>query len=80
MHGPRLRRRPEPAGQSDLFDTRDTARHRQLMPALDWIIRRIGRDTVFYAGSGVRRDCATLANMNARHFTTDWRQMMRVGA
>ena len=48
------------------------------MTALDAINRRMGRDTVFYAGSGIRRDWAAFANMKSRHFTTDWRQVMTI--
>ena len=66
------------AGQADLFDTRDTDRSRRLMTALDAINRRMGRDTVFYAGSGIRRDWKAYANMKTQHFTTDWRQVMRI--
>jgi DNA polymerase V len=47
---------PEGDGQADLFDARDTPRRRRLMAALDALNRRLGRDTVFYAGSGLRRD------------------------
>jgi hypothetical protein len=31
-----------------------------------------------FPGSGLRRDWAAFANMKSRHFTTDWRQVMRV--
>ena len=50
------------------------------MTALDAINRRMGRDTVFYAGSGIRRDWTAFANMKTPAFTTDWRQVMRVRA
>jgi DNA polymerase V len=69
---------PEGTGQPDLFDTRDQTRSRELMAALDAINRRMGRDTVFYAGSGIRRDWKAFANMKTQHFTTDWRQVMRI--
>ena len=69
---------PAAAAQPDLFDTRNAARSRQLMTALDTINRRMGRDTVFYAGSGVRRDWKAFANMKTQHFTTDWRQVLTV--
>jgi DNA polymerase V len=69
---------PEGAGQTDLFDTRDTARRRDLMAALDAINRRMGRDTVVFAASGLRRGWKASASMKSRHFTTDWRQVMRV--
>ncbi len=50
------------------------------MATLDAINRRMGRDTVFYAGSGIRRDWRAYANLKSRHFTTDWRQIMQVRA
>jgi DNA polymerase V len=71
---------PAGAGQPDLFDTRDQDRSRRLMTALDAINRRMGRYTIFYAGSGIRRDWKAFANMKSRHFTTDWRQVMQVVA
>jgi DNA polymerase V len=47
------------------------------MAALDAINRRMGRDTLFYAGSGLRRVWKAFANMKSRHFTTHWQQVMR---
>ena len=58
--------------QGDLFDVRDPARSRRLMKAVDAINRRMGRDTVFYAASGVRREWAMARNMKSGHFTTSW--------
>ncbi len=71
-----------PAGreQPDLFDNRDTTRRQRLMEALDAVNRRMGRDTLFYAGSGIRRDWEAFANMKSQHFTTDWRQVPSVHA
>lgn len=66
------------SGQRDLFDARDEERSGRLMAALDTLNHRMGRDTVFYAGSGVRRDWKAFANMKSWHFTTDWRQLMAV--
>ena len=43
-------------GQADVPDTRDTGRRRRLITALDAINRRVGRDSVFYAGAGIHRD------------------------
>jgi DNA polymerase V len=64
--------------QRDLFDGRDEERSQRLMTALDAINRRMGQDTVFYAGSGIKRDWAAFANMKTQAFTTNWRQMMAV--
>ena len=66
------------SGQRDLFDGRDKDRSRRLMDALDTVNRRMGRDTVFYAGSGIRRDWKAFANMKTAAFTTDWQEVMRI--
>jgi DNA polymerase V len=69
---------PAGAGQADLFDMGDVDRSRNLMTALDAVNRRMGRGTLFYAGSGVRRDWKAFANMTSQHFTTDWRQVVEL--
>jgi DNA polymerase V len=61
----------EGAGQANMFDTRDADRRRSLMAAADAIIRRMGRDTVFYAGSSPRRGWVAFANMKTQHLTTE---------
>jgi DNA polymerase V len=71
---------PDTQNQGDFLDTRDTARSKQLMASVDAINRRMGRDTVFYAASGVKRDWTMAATMKSHHFTTDWGQIMRVTA
>jgi DNA polymerase V len=50
------------------------------MATLDAINRRMGRDAVFYAASGVKRDWAMAATMKSQYFTTDWRQLLCVPA
>lgn len=42
--------------------------------------RRLGRDALFYAGSGIRRDWRAFAKMKSRHFTTSWGQILEVDA
>ena len=71
-----------PAGvrQGDLFDARDTGKSRRLMASLDEINRRMGRDTVRYAGSGLTREWAGAANMKTHAYTTDWEHLFRVKA
>jgi DNA polymerase V len=69
---------PDTEYQGDFLDTRDIARSKQLMTALDAINRRMGRDTVFYAASGIRRDWAMARSMKSQHFTTDWQQILRI--
>ena len=43
------------ATEPDLFDARDSDRRNRLMQAVDGLNRRMGRDTVTYAGSGINR-------------------------
>ena len=69
---------PDNVHQGNFLDTRDTARRKRLMSTVDTINRRMGRDSVFYAASGVRRDWAMAATMKSQHFTTDWQQLLHV--
>ena len=70
---------PQDQAQTGLFDKMDTARSSRLMHALDRINADFGRGTLVYAGSGLSRDWVAVANMESLHFTTDWRQVMKVG-
>ena len=71
---------PDDVHQSNFLDTRDIARRKRLMETVDTINRRLGRDSVFYAASGVKREWAMAATMKSQHFTTDWRELLRVKA
>ena len=64
------------ASQPDLFDIRDSERKNKLMQAVDGINRRMGRDTVTYAGSGIYREWKATADLKSKHFSTDWRQVI----
>ena len=52
--------------------------YREVMATLDTINRRMGRDTVFYAASGIRREWTMSASMKSPHFTTDWEELLKV--
>lgn len=69
---------PEDQAQAGLFDRPDTARTSRLMQAVDRINADLGRGTLVYAGSGLARQWAAVANMESPHYTTDWRQVMKV--
>ncbi len=71
---------PEGSSPPDPFDPRNADRRQKLMTALDAINGRMGHDTVFYAGSRIRRDWAAAAHRLSRHHTTDWTQVLRVTA
>ena len=64
--------------QADLFDARDSGRSNRLMQAVDSINRRMGRDCVTYAGSGIKREWLATANLKSQHYSTDRRQVVRV--
>ncbi len=69
---------PQDQTQIGLFDKMDTARSSRLMEALDRINADFGRGTLVYAGSGLSRDWKAVSSMESPHFTTDWRQVMKV--
>jgi DNA polymerase V len=71
---------PDTDHQGDFLDTRNRARSKQLMTTLDAINHRMGRDTLFYAASGVKRDWAMARSLKSPHFTTDWQQLLHVRA
>jgi DNA polymerase V len=71
---------PEGQAQAGLFDRPDTERSSRLMQAMDRINADLGRGTLVYAGSGLARDWKATASMESPHFTTDWRQVLRVGS
>ena len=66
--------------QGDFFTRGDTQKSRDLMACLDAINRRMGRNTVFYAGSGITREWAAFANRKSATYTTDIGQIIRVRA
>ncbi len=71
---------PEGQAQAGLFDRMDTEKSTRLMQALDGINGQFGRGTLVYAGSGLSRDWAAVAAMESPHYTTNWRQVLRVQA
>ena len=48
------------------------------MKTLDVINRRMGRGTVFYGGTGIRREWAHIASRKSPAYTTDREQIMTV--
>jgi DNA polymerase V len=69
---------PDTDHQADFLDTRNRARSKHLMTTVDAINHRMGRDTVFYAASGVKREWAMARTVKSPRFTTDWGQLLRV--
>jgi DNA polymerase V len=71
---------PEDVYQGNFLDTCDRARSKTLMATIDTINHRLGRNSVFYAASGIRRAWAMSASMRSPHFTTDWEQLPIINA
>ena len=70
----------EGSQQPDMFDGRDSQSRGQLMSVVDSLNRRMGRNTVTFAGAGIQREWLTAAHFKSRSFTTDWRQVPIVQA
>jgi DNA polymerase V len=71
-------RRTEAVRQGYLFEEGDTPESRTLMKTLNAINWRMGRGTVFYGGSGIRREWAPIASRKSPAYTTYWEQIMTV--
>jgi DNA polymerase V len=71
---------PESQAQAGLFDRPDTERSSRLMQAIDKINADLGRGTLVYTGSGLTRDWKATASMESPHYTTDWRQVIKINA
>ena len=61
----------------DLFRQPD-ARNLALAGAMDEINRRYGRDTLFLAGEGVKREWSMKREFLSRRFTTNWNELPEV--
>jgi DNA polymerase V len=71
---------PEDVYQRNFLDTRDRARSKTLMATIDTINHRMGRNSVFFAASGIHRPWAMSARMRSPHFTTDWEELLIINA
>jgi DNA polymerase V len=69
-----------PAGdaQPSLFDALDDAPTRSLMRALDGLNRRYGRDTVYFAATGIRRQWKLRSEFLSPRYTTCWDELLTV--
>jgi len=63
--------------QFDMFETQDREKQHSLMAALDTINNRWGSETLFYAGSGVKKPWAMKRELKSNHYTTDWNDLLK---
>ena len=64
----------------DLFDRRDTAKQSKLMAAMDHVNQTMGRQTLFYASSGIQQAWRGAAARKSPAYTTDWEGLIQVRA
>lgn len=69
---------PEGGQNLDLFDTRDATKENNLMAAVDRINRQMGSRKIFFAGSGVKRPWAGVADRKSQPYTTDWNSIPEI--
>jgi DNA polymerase V len=67
---------PESPAQGGMFDRVDRERAGRLMSAVDEINARMGRDTVRFAGSGLRRGWRMLSGHRSPRYTTRWDELL----
>lgn len=64
----------------DLFDRRDTAKQSKLMAAMDHLNQTMGKQTLFYASSGIQKAWRGAAARKSPSYTTDWQSLFHVKA
>ncbi len=64
---------------STLFDVPDSVSSQSRMKAMDALNRRFGRDTVILGSSGVKPKWSLRREMLSPCYSTDWRELVRVG-
>jgi len=64
----------------DLFDRRDTTKQSKLMAAMDHVNQTMGRQTLFYASSGIQQDWRGASARRSPSYTTDWEGIIKVKA
>ncbi len=64
----------------DLFDRRDTGKQSKLMAAMDHLNQTMGKQTLFYASSGIQKAWRGAAARKSPSYTTDWESLIQVRA
>lgn len=69
---------PADVQQGDLFDPGADDRRQRLMLTLDTLNHKLGRDTLFFAGQGVRQRWHMRRDLKSPAYTTDFNDLPRV--
>ena len=72
---------PKVVTQGDLFDNMPITNEKSdiRMKAIDAINRKMGKDTISFAGSGTRRNWAMRRERMSPNYTTRWDELVRAG-
>ncbi len=66
--------------QTALFETEDRKRMAKITEMMDNINLQMGSGTLFYAGTGIKREWKTRAGMKSPRYTTNWDEIPTVKA
>jgi DNA polymerase V len=66
--------------QLALFDTKDRVKMSSITETVDKINLQMGKETVFYASTGINRDWGTKFEHRSDRFTTNWHELPKVKA
>jgi DNA polymerase V len=64
----------------DLFARRDTGKQSRLMAAMDHINQTMGKQSLFYASSGIQQAWRGASARRSPSYTTDWESLIQVKA
>jgi DNA polymerase V len=71
---------PFDRSQVALFETEDREKMSRITDVLDKVNSEMGRNTLFYAAAGNRRSWSMKRELKSPHYTTDWEELLNVGA
>ena len=71
---------PYNRAQFALFDTENRIKMNEVTTVMDCLNQKFGKDTVFYASSGIKRRWSMRREMMSAHFTTNWKELPLVHA
>jgi DNA polymerase V len=66
---------PHDIKQIPLFEPEHRARNAKLTELLDSVNSEMGRDTLFFAATGIERNWSMNRDYESPHYTTDWKQL-----
>ena len=68
----------EDYNQHDLFASKPTKDNMALMQTIDSLNRKMGKDTLFHASQGTKRDWRMKCDKRSNRYTTSWDELLEV--